>query len=167
MTCLIDYIGIRYCGEESPESGVFINSLPGISLESIDKIANEDQVTFLRVWEDVQQEAATRFFNDFVEKLTECYRLNPYCDYEQMICDNKRVLLNAWKYLLGNQIMLYRIHTTRINRFTTVDIDQARELKDHYQVEYENALKQAVKLADTSSCCLKCNPNPTYATWLP
>lgn len=167
MECLIDYIGLRYCGNEEPESGVFINSLPGISIESIDKIATSDQVTFLGVWADVQKEAATIFYTDFIEKLSTCYKLAPYCDYEEMICLNKRKLLNAWKYLLGNQMMIFRLYTTRLNRFTTIDSDQAKELKDHYQVEYEQALSQAVKLVDTSNCCVECNPNPEYKTWLP
>lgn len=168
MECLIGYIGLKICGDETSESGLFINSLPGISLESIDKTANEEQVTYAQVWEDAQQEAAIRFYIDFLDVLGECHKLTPYCDYEQVICDNKRVLANAWRYLLGNQLMMFRLYTNRLNRYTTVDLDEAKKLLDFYQVSYENALRQAAKLVDTSACfCLDCTPNPNHVVWRP
>lgn len=167
MDCLNDYIGIKVCGDETPESGIFINSLPGISLESIDKVANEDQITYLGLWADVQAEAAARFELDFTTEVTKCFKLNAYCDYEDLICENKEKLINPWRYLLGNQLMLFRIYSSRLNRFTTVDLDQARELRDYYQVEYEKAIQQAVQLVELGDCCLECAGNPEYVVWLP
>lgn len=167
MECLINYIGIRGCGIVEPGSGQYINTLPGISLESIDKIADSEQVTYAGVWNDVQTEAANRFYMDFANEVSKCFQLSPYCDYEAMICANKSRLLKAWKYLLGNQLMLERTYSTRLNRFTTVDIEKAGQLRDHYQVEYEAALAQAARLVDTSECCLECGGNPETVTWLP
>jgi hypothetical protein len=63
--------------------------------------------------------------------------------------------------------MIFRINSTRLNRFTTIDAKQAAELKDFYQIEYEKALKQAVLLMDTSECCMECAGNPETVTWLP
>lgn len=167
MDCLKDYIGIKVCGDETPGSGLFINSLPGISLESIDKIANEDQITYAGVWSDVQDEAAVRFEMDFITEVNKCYQLNAYCDYEDLICNNKARLLNPWRYLLGNQLMQFRLYSTRLNRFTTVDLESAEKLLNFYQVEYEKALASAVKLIDTGDCCLQCGGNPEVVTWLP
>lgn len=167
MECLTGYIGIKVCGTETSESGLFINSLPGISLESIDKIADSEQITYAGVWNDVQAEAAARFYIDVVSAISECYSINPYCDYEEIICNNKLKLANAWRYLLGNQLMIFRLYTTRLNRFTTVDAEKAQELKDFYQLEYEKALAQAVKIIDVSSCELCCGGNPETVTWLP
>lgn len=167
MDCLTGYIGIKICGNESSASGLFINSLPGISLESIDKIATEDQVTYAGVWRDVQAEAQARFYVDVITEITKCYQLQPYCDYEEIICSNKLKLANAWRFLLGNQIMLFRLYTSRLNRFTTVDLKRAEELLVFYQVEYESSLTQAVKLIDVSSCCLDCGGNPSTVTWFP
>ncbi len=65
MDCLKDYIGIRHCSQEYPPSGLYLNNLPGISTELVDKIANSEQVTFLGVWEDVQTRAIGRFVQDF------------------------------------------------------------------------------------------------------
>lgn len=169
MECLQDYIGIQVCSDdEAPASGLYINTLPGISLESIDKIADSEQVTYKGVWNDAQTEAAVRFKIDFIAELNKCFTISRHCDYEDMICDNLEVLVNAWRFLLGNQLMIFRLHTTRLNRFTTVDIDQAKELRDYYQVQYEKALSQAIKLVDVSGCCqTECGGNPQYVTWLP
>lgn len=167
MDCLTGYIGLKVCGDETSASGMFINSLPGISLESIDKIAESEQITYAGVWADVQAEAAVRFYVDVVTEITKCYSITPYCDYEDIICDNKLKLAVAWRYLLGNQLMIFRLYTTRLNRFTTIDLEQAAQLRDFYQVSYEQALSQAVQIIDVSSCELCCGGNPEYVTWLP
>lgn len=168
MECLIDYIGIKICGNETSGSGQFINTLPGISLESIDKIADSEQITYMGVWRDVQLEAANRFYVDVVNELTKCYELQPYCDYENLICENKSKLITAWKYLLGNQLMIERLYSTRLNRFTTIDLKAAAELRDHYQVEYEKSLVLAAKIMNVASCeCMVCGGNPETVTYLP
>jgi hypothetical protein len=166
MDCLQDYIGIGFCGD-APASGLYITSLPGITLESIDKIATEDQVTYAKVWEDAQKEAAIRFKSDFIAKVNECFEINTECDYEDFICENKDKLVNSWRFLLGNQLMIYRIYSTRLNRFTTIDIEAATELKDYYQSEYDKYLHQEVKFIDFSSCCMPCGGNPQVVHWLP
>lgn len=168
MSCLTDYIGLQLCNEDAPESGLYINSLPGISIESMDKIAESEQVTFKGVWTDVQDVAWTRFYLDFITELNKCFELNPYCDYASLICNQKEKIANAWMYLLGNQLMIFRIYSPRINQFTTIDRDQAKELKDFYQVEYEKNLSIAAKLIDVSDCeCMQCGGNPQFVTWLP
>jgi len=144
-----------------------VNSLPGISLESIDKIADAEQVTYLGVWDDVQTQAMIRFKVDFITEVTKCYKITRECDYETFVCDNLELLANAWRYLLGNQLMIFRIYSPRLNRFTTIDLEQAKELRDYYQVEYEKALSQAVRLIDFSTCCMECGGNPEVVTWLP
>lgn len=155
-------------GQALPPSETYINTLPGISLESIDKIANDEQLTYMGVWADAQKEATVRFKLGFMDAINKCHTLSRHCDYEDMICDNLEVLTTAWRYLLGNQLMTYRMYTPRLNRFTTIDAKQAKELFDFYQTEYETALAQAVKLVDVSGCCdMECNNNPQRVTWMP
>lgn len=170
LDCLKDYIGFIHCMGvyEQPESGLFINTLPGISLESIDKIADSEQITYRGVWNDAQLEAIPRFRLDFIADLTKCFELSLDCDYDALICTNKQKLAVAFKYLLGNQLMIFRLFTSRLNRFTTVDRDEAKELKDFYQAEYEKALAQAVKLIDVTDCaCKQCGGSVSYVTYLP
>lgn len=167
MSCLTDYIGIKICADQTVPEGGYINSLPGITLESIDRIATEDQLTYSGVWDDVQTEAFTIFESDFMAEVNRCFELSAYCDYETIICDNKRRLLQAWKYLLGSQLMIFRIYSTRLNRFTTIGLKEAGELKDYYHVQYGEALKQAVKLVDLGDCEMCCGANPQSVVYLP
>lgn len=167
MNCLSDYITIKTCeGQAIPEGG-FINSLPGISLASIDASATEDQLTYAGLWVDVQNEAFTIFETDFMAEINRCFELNAYCDYEYMICNNKRRLLQSWKYLLGAQLMVFRIYSSRLNRFTTIGAKEAVELKDYYQTQYDAAIKQAVKLVDLGDCEMCCGGSPQTVTYLP
>lgn len=170
MTCFIDHIGLSYCEPgvyNVPSSGIYLNSLPGISIESIDKIADSEQVTYLGVWDDVQTSAVAQFKLDVMNEMSKCYSLSKDCDYSALICENIDELTLAWKYLLGVWLMIFRLSTDRLNFFTTIDRDQARELKDFYQLEYEKALKQGVLLMNTDSCKLCCSGNPQMITWLP
>lgn len=170
MDCFINYIGLNYCLRgvyDVPASGLYLNSLPGISIENIDKIADSEQISYLGVWEDVQKFALAKFRLDVIKELSNCFKLQKSCDYDVLICDNVEELTLAWHYMLGVSLMIFRINSDRINRWTTIDREQAKELKDFYQVEYEKALTQGVLLMDTDECCLECSPNPTTVVWLP
>jgi hypothetical protein len=170
LDCLIDYIGLNYCSTgayETPDSGLYLNTLPGITIESMDKIADREQITYLGVWNDVQRSAAIRFKNHVISEVTKCYQLNKDCNYEDLVCENKEKLAQSWAYLLANQLMVERIYSTRLNRFTTIDIEQARELKDFYEQEFFKELELAVKLMDVSGCELCCGGSIQSVTWIP
>lgn len=170
MTCFIDHIGLLYCTSgvyTVPASGIYLNSLPGISIESIDKIADSEQVTYLGVWDDVQKYALAQFKLDVISEINNCYKINKDCDYDAMICDNIEELTLAWKYLLGVSLITFRLTSDRVNFWTNINRDGLRELQAFYQVEYERSLKQGVLLMNTDSCCLQCTGNPEVVTWLP
>lgn len=61
MECLRDFVGIEGCGATTPTSGEYINSLPGINTFMVGKIADREQVTYLEVWNDVQDRAIKKF----------------------------------------------------------------------------------------------------------
>lgn len=169
MDCLIGYIGLSYCPGiyEQPGSGIYLNSLPGISIQSIDAIADSEQITYLGVWADVQSSAVAQFRIDVISELNKCFQLNRSCDYTTMICENRDILIQAWKYLLGVHLMIFQLNSDRLNRYTTVDKKQAEELKNYFQIEYEKALNQGVRLMNTESCCMACSGNPEIIYALP
>lgn len=169
MTCFTDYIGLSYCAGiyEQPGSGIYLNSLPGISIKSIDSIADSEQTTYLGVWADVQSSAVAQFRIDVISELNKCFKLERDCDYTTMICENRDILIQAWKYCLGVWLMIFRLTSERLNQFTTVDRKQAEELQAFYQVRYEDALAQGVKLMDTTECCMACEGNPEMVYQLP
>lgn len=75
MNCLRDYIGLRGCPPNNPESELYVNSLPGISLASVDALANSEQATYAQVWADVQTRAERRFANAVNSELRKRFRL--------------------------------------------------------------------------------------------
>lgn len=76
MTCLTDYIGIKYTDAPVPESGLYINQLPGISTELIDKVADCEQGDYLGMWSDVQERAYRLFQMDIITYMLDRARLN-------------------------------------------------------------------------------------------
>jgi hypothetical protein len=61
MECLIDYIGIDWCGATTtPPSGIYVNSLAGVSFNQLQHLADSEQKTFTGVWDHIQQRAARR-----------------------------------------------------------------------------------------------------------
>jgi len=65
MECLRDYIGLRWCGNTTaPDSGFYINDLPGLSLRQIVGLTDEESATFSELWNTIQQRAELRFSTD-------------------------------------------------------------------------------------------------------
>ncbi len=74
--CLIDTIGLIGCGSTSPASGLFLNSLAGISLKTLEKISDEEQKDYMGVWDDIQTRAARRISMDVIAKFGKRFKLN-------------------------------------------------------------------------------------------
>lgn len=75
MTCLEDYVGIQGCSATTPDSGKYVNDLPGIQLKDIDEIANDEQLNYNGVWTEVQARAIARFRTDFISRYSKKYKL--------------------------------------------------------------------------------------------
>jgi len=168
----MDYVGLNNCVGvyNSSPSGQYINTLFGITWENIDALSEDEQQDWEGVWADVQRNAAIRFQLDIKTSINGCYQIDKECDYEAIICDedNMELLTSAWMYLLGVYIMFERLYTSRLNKYTTVNREDAKELKELYQTEYETFLKQAVLLLDVTSCELCCGGgNPESVVYLP
>lgn len=61
MQCLRDTIGILGCHAPEPSTGQYVNDLPGITSFMVSKIADKEQVTYLGVWNNVQDRALKKF----------------------------------------------------------------------------------------------------------
>lgn len=75
MDCLVDYIGLKSV-TLNPGSGLFINSLPGMSTELASNIATDEQVDAAGLWADVQSRSFLRLSTDVVNLLSEDAKLN-------------------------------------------------------------------------------------------
>lgn len=75
MECFRDYIGLEGCSVITPESGLFVNQLPGIELKLFEKLADEQQVNFVGVYNDIQTRAIQRFKTDIRSEFRKRYQL--------------------------------------------------------------------------------------------
>ncbi len=168
LECIDDKIDIHICGERLPDVE-YINSLPGITLESIDAPTEQDQKTYRGAWDDIISEAKKRFNLSIRTKLNECREHNKHCDYDALFCEvgNADLLVLPWKYMVAIVLLEYRIYSTRINRYTLFDRDKAIELIKHYRQLYEDSVKESMLMLNIDSCCLDCAGNPQFVTWLP
>lgn len=80
MHCLYNYIGLLGCGTSVPESGLFVNSQPGITTESIAAIADNEQENYLGVWEDIQNRAALKFNTLVLSRLKKKFKIKSILD---------------------------------------------------------------------------------------
>lgn len=177
MECLNGYIGIKGCGapavpEEDAFSGLYVNSLPGISTSIIDDIADDEQETFIGVWNDVKLRAMQKFYLAVKAELNKCYRITDKEVVECLICADKDSFAVALWYLHGVELMIERTSSTRLNWLTTIDLDKAEKLKAEYYAEFEAALKDAVQSLNPadSDCiddCLECNDDVRWKMQTP
>lgn len=75
LDCLIGYVGIKGCGETAPGSGLYVNGLPGIQTELLDKIATSDQITFKGAWADIQKLALQEMLFDIARLLKDRFKI--------------------------------------------------------------------------------------------
>ena len=80
MDCLQDFIGIAGCSRQGPLSGLYINDLPAIPLKSIAGMTDTDKITYLAVWDKVQQRALLRFKEDVYTSFKMKYKLRSLRD---------------------------------------------------------------------------------------
>lgn len=168
MDCLNGYIGIIGCGAPDPPSGddfsgLIINQLPGVNLEVMESLADDEQRSYLGVWDDVQLRALQKFYLSVKAELNKCYKITDKTVVECLICESRELFAVALWYLMGVELMIERTSSTRLNRFTTVDLDKAEKLKSEYFSEFQAALTDAVNSMNPvdSDCvengCLGCN----------
>lgn len=195
MDCLKNYIGLKGYSvlpteevPEPPESGLYINSLPGITSDILLKIAEAEDIETVgqstdivnKVWDNIQDVAAKRFYTDSIIQLKAgyniCYNLegdniaapaDEEKKYENIICSNKKLFASAWMFLLGNQACIELLYSSQSNQHTTVDREKYQELKDHYQVEYEKQLKTMIDSLCIESKKVQQGGNPKRVVWLP
>jgi len=128
VNCLKGYVGLRGCGVDTPVSLLYVNSLPGISLKTIDKTATDEQKTFFQVWEDVENRAIAKFKTDIAAKLAAKYRLksiNQSINLGRLV--NKSIVHSAENQLKGFSIDLrlspnYKQSTLQAINLQTVSV---------------------------------------------
>jgi len=90
------------------------------------------------------------------------------CSYDSAVCSNRLLFAEAYWYLLGIELMTERLYSERINFYTQVKREEAKELIDLYNVRYEEAFKNALGgLKFECDGCLECNSQVQVFTQIP
>src|SRR5690606_36899221 len=83
MECMRDTVLLRDCSSTMPASGIYLNTLAGISNLLLEKSANEEQANYLSVFNDVQDRSILQFRTDIIGKLREHWEFKDvYCIQE-------------------------------------------------------------------------------------
>jgi hypothetical protein len=81
------------------------------------------------------------------------------CSYDSAICFIRTQFAEAYWYLCGIEFMTERLYTERINFYTSVKREEAKELIDLYSIRYEEAMTNAIEgVRFDCDVCLECNP---------
>lgn len=90
------------------------------------------------------------------------------CSFDAAICSNRLLFAEAFWYLLGSEFMVECMYTDRINFMTTVKREEAKELKAHYDLQFEEALKNSLDgIKFDCDVCLECNGLVTVFNQIP
>ena len=150
--CLIGLIGVK-AGEVTPEpsSGLYVTSLPDITLSELSKINDSDQTDWKKLWSDVESRSILKFRTLFLSEINRCHRISDKDVAETLICENKELLSVALWYLLGAELMWERINSSRLNRYTTIDRARAKDLRGEFMNLFQSELEVAVAGIDLSA----------------
>jgi hypothetical protein len=103
------------------------------------------------------------------------------CSWDNVVCANKRHFFTSWQLCLAIQYLNFRINTSRLNRWTTTDLEQAIKLRDLYDLQYRGGIEKGTETnpirldypgklrtaiqsltMNDQDCCLKSN---NYLIW--
>jgi len=143
MDCLVGFIGLASSIGVSG-SGLYLNTLPNITILSTNKIADSDQIDQTKVMADIETRAINRFRTQFIIERNKCWRVSKRNIAECLICENREILAVALQYLMAAELMTERINSERINRFTTIDRMTAQKSRVEFEEIFYTELHVAV-----------------------
>lgn len=156
MDCLIGYIGLSSRVEATAESGLYVDTLPDISLELIEKTPEDDEYRLIELWKLIEKRGVLKFRTLFISEVNRCHHITDVKLAECLICNNKELLATSLWYLLGAELLLENLGSPRINRFTTLDRDRNRQLRAELMDIFMHELSVAVAGIDVhNSICLE------------
>jgi hypothetical protein len=81
------------------------------------------------------------------------------CRWDHLVCSNRQLFAYPLLHLLGAELMHGMQYSEELNRFNTVDREQAEKLIAQYYGEFTASLETACEgiMLDTSDACLQCN----------
>lgn len=157
MDCLENYISVKYCSLPSPESGLYVNDLAGISLKSIDASANSEQLTFYQVWKDAEKRAIKRLSGAISNELLKRFKLKKLIEYYKGWKSNVNTVDNqtagsssmlGFFVNLGNKSNLYNIPSEMLT-ITIQELSLYLKADGNATIKVYDTSNDSVNLVDT------------------
>lgn len=133
------YIGL-ISGDTSAQSGLYVDTLPDISLQVLEDISHENEYD---AWSKIEDRALLKFRTLFVNEVNKCHKIAKIDVCECLITSNKEILATALWYLLGAEVMISRHASSRIN-MSTIDRNKPKELRAYFEEQFKQELATAV-----------------------
>lgn len=108
IDCISDFIGLKNCNGPAPESGLYINGLPGMSTQLADSIANSEQATYAGVWFDVRTRAHEKLRDDIVRYMYHDSSNVEPVNFNQTIYQTRRLKKSSRSTVIINSDQVYR-----------------------------------------------------------
>ena len=90
------------------------------------------------------------------------------CSYEPLICENRNVFKTAYWYLLGLELVIERIYSSRMN-WWKINKTENESLIELFTARADEAIQQAVDgiNLDMKDVCLACDNNISIINMMP
>jgi hypothetical protein len=62
------------------------------------------------------------------------------CTWDAVVCKNKKHFASAWQHCLAIELLNYRINTSRLNKWVTIDKKSAQELQKLFSLKYRGGV---------------------------
>ena len=95
--------------------------------------------------------------------------INNFCSMEKFVCTRLHALKNVFWHFIGRELMLERVLTNNINRYTTLTKEKADELLGYYNQQLEEVTKSALKHVriNDDKICMECRGTVAQKKALP
>lgn len=160
MEFLRGFIGLSSHDGVEVESGLYVDSLPGISSEVITRVA-DDRDGGDTLWSKIEWRALLKFRTLFISEVNKAHKVHNQSICECLIRENRLLLATSLWYLMGAEVMVERITSSRVN-VATINKNTPRELKEMFEDSFRKELAEAVLTIDVhaSECFADGCPEP-------
>lgn len=67
------------------------------------------------------------------------------CGWDVVVCNNKKHFASAWQHLLAIELLNYRLNTSRLNRWASVDKKQGADLQKLFVAKYRGGTYDGIE----------------------
>lgn len=79
------------------------------------------------------------------------------CSIDSYLCDNADLFKDSWRYLLGSELLRYKLASPNLSYFAQYNLEQTKLIADSYYEDYRTTLETALMHAPKDGWCFGCD----------